>query len=418
MKELRVNSVVANPKKHVATVTRKANWLQSPQRVWLRRVIFQIHLWVGVIVALYCIVIGLSGSALVFKDEIEHITEAQVYRITPVPQTVTLEQAIRAIESRRPGWVASGLMDFGKTSEATTVLMRRKTGAPESNYRMVSFNPYTGAVLLDRMRYDGVLGWISNLHFYLLSGKTGLQISGWMSVGLLLLCISGLVVWWPGVKRWAGAIVLRLHGRKRINWKRLNWDLHSVVGFWSCAALLAVTFTGLYFAFPAATGAITVVATGGSPAKAMAQMEAPDRKPAPSSAPSMTVDQVIAVARRALPENAPPNYLYLPGKPGAPFSATGYYNGSLPYSQLVRISLDPHTGEVLGKADTTQQMLGLRVIQYFFTVHFGSFGGDGWLGIAVKVIWVLVGLVPVLLAVTGLIMYWNRKLKPLWLRLR
>lgn len=211
--------------------------------------------------------------------------------------------------------------------------------------------------------------------------------------------------------------MLRLHGRKRINWKRLNWDLHSVVGFWSCAALLAVTFTGLYFAFPAAMSRITVLATGGSPAKALAQMEAPDRKPAPSSAPAMTVDQVIAAARRALPQNAPPNYLYLPGRPGVPFSVTGYYNGSLPYSQLVRVSLDPHTGEVLGKADTTQQMLGLRVIQYFFTVHFGSFGGEGWLGIAVKILWVVVGLVPVLLAVTGLIMYWNRKLRPLWHRL-
>jgi uncharacterized iron-regulated membrane protein len=418
MKEDRVESVAANPEKHVATVTRRANWLRSPQRVWLRRAIFQIHLWLGLIVALYCVIIGLSGSALVFKGEIEHATQAQVHHLAPTPRTVALEQTVRSIEAGRPGWIASGLKDFEKKDEATTVLMRQKTGAPDSNYRMVSFNPYTGAVLLDRMRYDGVLGWICNLHFYLLSGKIGLQISGWMSAGLLLLCISGLVVWWPGVQRWAGAMVLRLHGRNRINWKRLNWDLHSVVGFWSCAALFAVTFTGLYFAFPSAVGAITVMATGGSPAKAMAQMEAKDRKPVASSAPAMTLDQVIAAARRALPENAPPNYLYLPGKPGVPYSVTGYYNGSLPYSQLVRVSLDPHTGEVLGKADTMQQMLGLRVIQYFFTVHFGSFGGDGWIGAAVKIIWVLVGLVPVLLAVTGLFMYWNRKLKPLWLRIR
>lgn len=191
-----MESAVANPGKHVAAVTRKANWLRSPQRVWLRRAIFQIHLWMGVIVALYCVVIGLSGSALVFKGEIEHATEAQVYRIVPVSQTVTLEQSIRTIEASRPGWVASGLKDFDKTGEATTVLMRQKTGAPNSNYRMASFNPYTGVVLLDRMRYDGVLGWISNLHFYLLLGSSVCRsVDGCPSV---CLCCASLGSWFGG----------------------------------------------------------------------------------------------------------------------------------------------------------------------------------------------------------------------------
>nr|WP_218623917.1 PepSY-associated TM helix domain-containing protein [Granulicella sp. dw_53] len=380
----------------------------------MRRAIFQIHLWIGVIVSLYCIVIGLSGSALVFKEEIERATEPELYHVAPAPRQTTLDQAIRRIEAERPGWRVSGLENFEQPQTAVLALMGRKDTPPNANYRAVSFNPYTGAVLRDRMRFDGVLGWTSNLHFYLLAGKTGLLISGGMALGLLLLCVSGLILWWPGVQRWAAALILRLHrGGRRVNWKRLNWDLHSVLGFWSCVALLAVTFTGLYFCFPAPVGGVTVLVTGGSIHKALAEVEAPDRKPSPSTRPIMTVDEAVAVARKALPAEAPAGYMSLPHKPGAAYSVTGYYKGALPFSQLVRVSLDPRTGEVLGYTDTTHQMRGLRVIQYFYTVHFGSFGGDGALGLFIKILWFLLGLMPALLAVTGLIMYWNRKLRPL-----
>jgi uncharacterized iron-regulated membrane protein len=78
--------------------------------------------------------------------------------------------------------------------------------------------------------------------------------------------------------------------------------------------------------------------------------------------------------------------------------------------------LDPHTGELLASSDTRQQTRGLRLEQYFVAVHFGSFAGNGVAGTLVKILWVLLGIAPALLAVTGLIMYWNRKLRPAWLR--
>jgi uncharacterized iron-regulated membrane protein len=409
-----VGSLVVNPTLRAAT----GNWFRSPQRVWLRRAVFQIHLWMGVAVSLYCVVIGLSGSALVFKDEIERASHPQIYHVAEGPHHVTLDEAVRGIEMARPGWYVSGLKDFESTGVATTALMGRMGDKPTANYRAVSFSPYTGEVLLDQMRFDGVIGWISNLHFYLLAGKTGLLISGWMALALLLLCVSGLMVWWPGVRRWLSAMVLRLHrGGRRVNWKRFNWDLHSVVGFWSCAALVAVTVTGLYFCFPGAVSETVVVLTGGNVRQVMAEAERPDRPVSVSTKPFMTVDEAVAVARRALPKDAPAGYMALPYKPGAAYSVTGYYRSALPFSQLVRISLDPRTGEVLGYSDTTKLPRGLQVVQYFFTVHFGSFGGDGWLKIIVKVLWVSVGLAPAILAVTGLLMYWNRKLRPLMARL-
>lgn len=388
-------------------------WWRSPQRVWLRRALFQIHLWVGIVLALYVVAIGLSGSALVFQPELEEMLEGAHLHVSAGGRQANLQRAADVIVRARPGWRAAGLEDFGKADHATSLLLQKENEQRSSNYRRVAFDPYTGKVLLDRMRYSGVLGWITNLHFNLLAGETGLLVSGWMAVGLLLLCITGIILWWPGVRRWVSALVL--HRRKR--WQRLNWDLHAVIGFWSCACLAAVTFTGIYFAFPNTVRSMVVAATGGEGKIAGEAQRAKPATAVENAGPELTIDEALAAARKELPANAPPGYLQLPATRNAPYGATGYYIGSLPYSQLVYVSLDSHTGQVLSRQDTRKQALGLRIIQYFFAVHFGWFGGPGIWGVVVKVLWILLGIAPALLAITGLLLYWNRKLYPLWRKL-
>ena len=394
-------------------------WLRSPQRMGLRRAVFQVHLWLGLVLTVYAVVIGLSGAALVFRPEIERGLRPDLFHVGPAlgelaMQRPTLAATIAATEAARPGWRVASVRDFDKPDEATTLLLRPMRGVLDANYRTVSVNPYTGAVLADRMRFAGVLGWLSNLHFYLLAGKTGLAVSGWMALGLLLLCLTGLVVWWPGVSRWRGAVLLRPH----IRWRRLNWDLHSVVGFWFSASLLLLSFTGLYFAFPGPVARVVIAVAGGRAAEEpMPQSQPPA---AQAGEHTLTVDEAIAAARQWLPAEAPPDYLALPSRPGAPFSATGYYAGTAPYSQLVSVTLDPVSGGERSRSDTRRQGRGQRWVQMFFALHFGTFGGSfgrsfegesavEWL---VKAIWVLAGLSPGLLAVTGLVMYWNRTWRP------
>jgi uncharacterized iron-regulated membrane protein len=389
----------------------KPSWLRSPQRVWLRRALFQIHLWTGVTIAIYAVVIGLTGSALIFKTELDSAAHPAIYAIPPQPRQVAFDATVRQIEAAHPQWIAFALRNF-EGPNAAELLMRPAAGAFTPNYRIVSFNPYTGQVLLDRLRYDGVLGFLSNLHVYLLSGERGLLVSGWMAMGLLLLCITGLVLWWPGVQRWASALVLK----RRASWQRLNFDLHTVIGFWSCAALLVVTLTGLDFAFPGPSGKMIELLTGRGYQDSGVSVDAIAKPQQKSAAPVMRVDEAIAAAQKVLPTGAPPGYLQFPSSPKAPYRVTGYYADAAPYSQLVRILLDSHTGALLAYSDTRDQDFGSRAEQYFVAVHFGLFGGNGVFGLLVKIAWVLLGVVPALLAVTGVLMFWNRKLRALWKR--
>jgi len=387
-------------------------WRHAPQRVFLRRALFQLHLWIGIILAAYAIVIGLTGSALIFKSELlEHI-QPELYTLHPVARQTTLDAAVHSIVAAHPGWQAFALQNFEKPTQATDLLLRRVTGPPTPNYRVVSFNPYTGQVLLDRLRYAGPLGFLSNLHVYLLSGETGLLVSGWMALGLLILALSGLILWWPGVQRWVSALLLH----RRASWRRTNFDLHTVLGFWTSAAFLLVILTGLDFAFPGPSGRLLELATlhGYRDTGVVLHPKVPTSTPLAS----LTIDQTIAAAYRALPPNAPPGYLQLPSTPTSPIRVTGYYQHAAPFSQLVRIVLDPHTGALLASSDTRTEDLASRVEQYSVALHFGLFGGPGLLGLIVKILWVLLGILPALLAVTGILMYWNRKLRPLWHRLR
>jgi uncharacterized iron-regulated membrane protein len=406
-------SSVPVPEELRATKRSTANWLRSPQRVFLRRAIFQVHLWLGALLAAYAIVIGLTGSALIFKGEIERAIQPSLYHITPVPSQLTLDDAVHRIEFTHPGWIAFALLNFDRGEHATDLLMRSASGASTPNYRVVSFDPYTGKVLLDRLRYAGVLGFLSNLHVYLLSGEEGLIISGWMALGLLLLCLSGLILWWPGVQRWASALRLKTSS----NWRRLNWDLHTVVGFWSSTAFLIVILTGLDFAFPGPAGKVIELVTGGGFHSTGASAGTVSDRQVSSDTPVLTIDQAISAATRALPADAPPGYLQLPSTARSPYKITGYYKNTAPYSQLVRLVLDSHTGDLLALDDTRKESRGSRIEQYFVAVHFGLFGGDGVLGLLVKILWVLLGLVPALLAVTGLLMYWNRNLRMMWRRI-
>jgi uncharacterized iron-regulated membrane protein len=305
------------------------SWLVSPQKIWMRRALFQVHLWVGVALAAYAIVIGLSESALVFRDEMERAMWPAQFHLSPAERTTTIQSAVDAIQRDRPGWVVFALRDFNTRGQAVTALLRPKVGELSANYRQVSFNPYTGEVLLDRFRYGGWLGWLAKLHEHLLAGHGGLIVSGWVAVGLLLLCLTGVVLWWPGIKRWKSALMVN----PRARWKRLNWELHSALGFWISVALIVVTVTGLDFAFPDAMGNVVEFATSGRLSVPVNQSASFARTQPYALTPVMNIDQAIEAVRLALPQEAPAGYLQLPSsRTGAvQYKATGYTTGSLPY---------------------------------------------------------------------------------------
>jgi uncharacterized iron-regulated membrane protein len=133
---------------------------------------FQIHLWAGIGVGLYIVMISVTGSVLVYSNEL-----------------------YRASKTRPAIRLVSKLID---------------------------------------------------LHDNLLAGPTGRLVNGLGAFALLGLAVTGLVVWWPGIKTWRRSVGVR----RGVGWKRLTWDLHSAIGFWSVAFLLVFAVSGAYLGIP------------------------------------------------------------------------------------------------------------------------------------------------------------------------
>jgi uncharacterized iron-regulated membrane protein len=126
--------------------------------------------------------------------------------------------------------------------QAVDVRLQRRN---ENRSRL--FDPRTGADLGDAVSTGvRVVSELLDLHDNLLAGPTGRKVNGAGAAALLALAFTGMVIWWPGIRTWRRS--LRLH--RGVGWKRLNWEAHSMLGFWSLAFIVIFGLSGIYLAIP------------------------------------------------------------------------------------------------------------------------------------------------------------------------
>ncbi|MEO5958293.1 MAG: PepSY-associated TM helix domain-containing protein, partial [Opitutaceae bacterium] len=225
---------------------------------------------------------------------------------------------------------------------------------------------YTGKDLGPSVPYAiQITAWFMRLHTDLLGEKAGREINGWMSVLFCLLCITGAVVWWPGVDKWRRSLWVN----PKSGWKRINWDLHSAVGFWSFGLVFMWAVTGIFVVWPEP---FERVINRFSP---LIFYALPDAVPAQVS---------------PLPENA---VVFAQPEAPPPGAGTGGFGKG--------------KGKGKGRRPEPRRSPGDQFVRWMYYLHFGNFAGNGTKGL-----WVALGLLPSLLFVTGTIMWWNRKLSP------
>ena len=374
-------------------------FFRRPRETWIRRANFQIHLWVGIVLALYLIVIGVSGSILVLRIELGALTGANPWesRKAPTPRT-DISAVVRNLTARYPRFRIVSIIAPGKTEPNFIARLLGRTQI------RVGVDRDTGEVLGDVQRGPAWLDTVEKLHVSLFASRNGRILNGVGGAFLLLMCITGLINWWPGVRNWKRALKVDF-GR---SWRRINFDLHSAAGFWTLAIISFWAVSGVYFAWPreifAMVNRISPIVNSKPPlveVTARNEMSEPD------------LDELV---KRAYALD-----------PGATFAGVEFpFNRRAPIEILMRrgnglsreyedtLYFNPYNGEYLA---TWQYGVNKSFGDWFIwsqvPMHFGVYWGVG-----VKIIWAVLGLVVPTLAVTGLLMYWNRTLRKQWKRLR
>lgn len=216
-------------------------WVERPQSLGLRKALFQVHLWTGIIAGLYIVAVSVSGSALVFRREIERGTHRSVIAANGRPMLSAEEIEQRAQRADPSGELLSVIAPQTPDRPYGVVL------AMGARRVLRLFDPYTGAALSDRRPWaDRALNFLADLHDNLLLGLTGRILNGLGALLLVLMSLTGAVLWWPGIKNWRRSTRVKWNARPA----RLNWDLHSAIGFWGYVFVLMWGISGVQLCFP------------------------------------------------------------------------------------------------------------------------------------------------------------------------
>ncbi|MGJ1369359.1 PepSY-associated TM helix domain-containing protein [Sphingobacterium spiritivorum] len=226
----------------------------------LRSAVLWIHKWMGIISGIVVLSLGITGCLYVFQEELKLLFYPQKYFLekkhndAPMPLSTLIAHAQAAL----PPSHRITRADLYPDPSRTWIFRASKTNENAfghwnyySYYDRVFVNPYTGAVTAVEDSKNEFFQLVLQMHLNLLLGKKyGHPIVGYATAVFVLLLISGLILWWP--KRWKGKTLKRsIWIDRKAKWKRLNYDLHNVLGFYSLFIGLVIGITGLVFAFPA-----------------------------------------------------------------------------------------------------------------------------------------------------------------------
>lgn len=293
---------------------------------------------------------------------------------------------------------------------STSIEKQQKAKKPQANgkrergprgvFAYHYLNPYTGEILGSTKSYEFFYV-VAHIHAQLLAGKVGKTVVGIASIIFFTQLIGGLILWWP--KKWNKSTKeAAFKIRSGTKWRRRNYDLHNVLGFYALIPALFLTITGLIMAYECLTN-LTMKTFGGNPdAHALTEQYKPAYIP---NQQALTYSDYITLNFTNFPE-AKQLRMGIPDKDSntvytvkvARFiGLKSMYNGK-------EFHTNKYTGEPIKYPKDIEMH---EVIEHTnFDLHVGYWGGQFG-----KLLTFLFGIICSSLPVTGFLIWWGRRKK-------
>lgn len=366
-------------------------FIHNPRKLFLRKALFQIHLWAGIFLSVYVVLIALTGSILVFENELTSTTLPAYLSSYSEINVASIPAVMDEFRIAYPTAHVTAITTPWAVVPAYQLTAVRANG---TQFNVVA-DPTTATLHEQRRTW---VNWIHDLHIFLLLGSAhGEQVNGVGAAILLLLCVTGLVLWWQGIGKWTRALRISL----RHNWRRINFDAHHAIGIWTLGIVVWWSISGVYFGWYKQLG---VIVNAISPLQGMAPPQLPQL-----GAPSVqraSLQAILDAAQHASPQ-------------GRLFTLSDLsLTGRIAYAQMDLRAPGDFSHRDIVTIDTANARV-LTIWHYgrnhtagdwfmwaMHPLHFGTL----W-GLPFKVLWFLLGLSLAVLSLTGLVMYWNRYLR-------
>ena len=378
----------------------------------------KLHLWFGLSIGLIIFIVSITGTLFVFKDEVENFIRKDVIyhneqniaqkQILPIR---VLEKAVDAQlkEKYKIHWVN---VPIDKKMSYQFYWYEHNTEAWNyfdefPIYKVAYVNPYTGKVLRTYDEKNGFFSIVKSIHWsFLLKQDWGKYVVGIPVIIFVIMLISGIILWWPKNKS-ARKQRFSFKWKNIKNWKRKNYDLHNILGFYSSIFALIFSITGLFYAFFVVQAMIYFVFSGGNTVY-------PDFSHITTKAPieqrnETTLDKVIHTVQAKYPNSF--GFAIDLGHPHMddhehPNFSVFVKHLSYSYHKNSSLIFDENSGELLHTYNHEDKNFGEKTVAANYDIHVGSI-----LGLPTKIIAFIVSLICASLPVTGFLIWWGRRKK-------
>lgn len=208
----------------------------------LKRIVGWLHLWLGLASGAIVLFLGITGCILAFEQEIRSVTQPYLYVEQQNKPYLPPSQLKDAAEKYLDGKKAVGI-EYPANNKSAVVSYWDE----EENYKVVYVNPYTAEVLKAKNMKSDFFRVVLDGHFYLwLPPQIGQPIVASATLIFVVMMITGLILWWPKNK---AARKQRFSVKFNAKWRRVNYDLHNVLGFYMTWVCIFIALTGLVWGF-------------------------------------------------------------------------------------------------------------------------------------------------------------------------
>jgi uncharacterized iron-regulated membrane protein len=357
----------------------------------MRKLLLNLHLWAGLIAALFLLILGVSGALVAFEGEIDRTLNAKLSYVQPQAQPLTLE----AISAKlRAAYAEAKIEMFGMPERSNYSLFVALSEASGKDLALF-VNPYNGDVLGSADQANHFANKVHQFHTHLLAGKLGGEVTGWSAVFLSVLSITGIILWWP---------------RKlfRLRWtfsqedggsaKRFNFELHNLVGVLSSVFLFTFAWTAICIHWERQVDKLAQkMSSTPTPRAASPQI------PAPGSVP-LSPDRLVEIAHNTLLE-ARITGIQLPDNAKQAVTVQLKFPEDHTPAGRSRLSIDAYSGKVLQVQSSREMSVPAKYARMWNReLHTGDI-----LNLPTRILAAFFSLMLPVLAVTGPLIWWNRR---------
>ena len=356
----------------------------------ITKLAFKLHGWLGLSTGIFFLLFGLTGSMLLFRQDFDRYLNPDVHRLQPGKSQVSADSIYRMISHSHPNLKKIVLHDFpaDRYDSYEFMVYKNRQRITENYLYYVAVNPYTGKIIKEGNYQDitpSFFRWLYSFHYSLQLGIPGELFAAIIGLIMLLSLITGAIVYrkhfWDAFRFKAG-----------LNFKNKRTtisSLHRIIGVWAMLFTAILFFTGFW-----------MNKDHFSPSEWTLSL------PHENVLVKTNIDELVNRSKRIVPGFIP-IAVNIPSTAGQDVVVRGKLPTTsffLLQGKASGLSFDANTGRFTKLIDIDKQNFDKRFDAGVYSLHIGSYGGN-----AIRFLYVILGLLPGFLSVTGALLWLKRK---------